>query len=143
MSQANLSEILFKPKFKHPETSTLVRRFNSGVQPAVQSALDGKNVPHWYRMVNRLMWIWRGIDPREILDVQARIVMSQAERTDDDLYDTVVGYRGGNWIYEWAKQAMIWQQKASQEDDPLLSGKHWLHACNLYSIAAYPPPERR
>jgi len=70
--------------------------------------------------------------------VQARIVMSQAERTDDDLYDTVVGYRGGNWIYEWAKQAMIWQQKASQEDDPLLSGKHWLHACNLYSIAAYP-----
>ena len=27
MSQANLSETLFKPRFKHPETSTLVRRF--------------------------------------------------------------------------------------------------------------------
>ncbi|EIW9099195.1 TPA: alpha/beta hydrolase, partial [Klebsiella pneumoniae subsp. pneumoniae] len=26
MSQANLSETLFKPRFKHPETSTLVRR---------------------------------------------------------------------------------------------------------------------
>ncbi|EPL9183399.1 TPA: alpha/beta hydrolase, partial [Serratia marcescens] len=26
MAQANLSEILFKPKFKHPETSTLVLR---------------------------------------------------------------------------------------------------------------------
>ncbi|EPJ5507904.1 TPA: alpha/beta hydrolase, partial [Klebsiella quasipneumoniae subsp. similipneumoniae] len=25
MSQANLSETLFKPRFKHPETSTLVR----------------------------------------------------------------------------------------------------------------------
>ncbi|HCB1767337.1 TPA: alpha/beta hydrolase, partial [Citrobacter braakii] len=25
MSQANLSEVLFKPRFKHPETSTLVR----------------------------------------------------------------------------------------------------------------------
>ncbi len=25
--------------------------------------------------------------------------MSDAERTDDDLYDTVIGYRGGNWIY--------------------------------------------
>ncbi|EIX9207192.1 TPA: alpha/beta hydrolase, partial [Klebsiella pneumoniae] len=24
MSQANLSETLFKPRFKHPETSTLV-----------------------------------------------------------------------------------------------------------------------
>ncbi len=37
-------------------------------------------------MINRLMWIWRGIDPREILDVQARIVMSEAERTDSELY---------------------------------------------------------
>ncbi|HDR2357244.1 TPA: alpha/beta hydrolase, partial [Enterobacter roggenkampii] len=90
MTQANLTETLFKPRFKHPETSTLVRRFNPGTQPAVQSALDGKNVPHWYRMINRLMWIWRGIDPREILDVQARIVMSEAERTDSELYDTVV-----------------------------------------------------
>ncbi|EFI3084555.1 TPA: alpha/beta hydrolase, partial [Escherichia coli] len=111
MTQANLSETLFKPRFKHPETSTLVRRFNHGAQPPVQSALDGKTIPHWYRMINRLMWIWRGIDPREILDVQARIVMSDAERTDDDLYDTVIGYRGGNWIYEWATQAMVWQQK--------------------------------
>jgi hypothetical protein len=30
MTQANLSETLFKPRFKHPETSTLVRRFNQG-----------------------------------------------------------------------------------------------------------------
>lgn len=28
--------------------------------------------------------------------------------------------------------------KAGQEADPLLSGRHWLHASNLYSIAAYP-----
>ncbi|XTZ37554.1 esterase FrsA [Salmonella enterica] len=138
MPQANLSETLFKPRFKHPETSTLVRRFNPGVQPPVQSALDGKNVPHWYRMLNRLMWIWRGVDAREILEVQARIVMCKAERTDDDLYDTVVGYRGGNWIYEWSTQAMLWQQKATQEADAALSGRHWLHASNLYSIAAYP-----
>lgn len=63
MTQANLSETLFKPRFKHPETSTLVRRFSHGAQPPVQSALDGKTIPHWYRMINRLMWIWRGIDP--------------------------------------------------------------------------------
>ncbi|WHP30466.1 esterase FrsA [Trabulsiella odontotermitis] len=138
MPEANLSEVLFKPRFKHPETSTLVRRFNQGAQPAVQSALDGKNVPHWYRMMNRLMWIWRGISPQEILDVQSRIVMSDAERTDPDLYDTVVGYRGGNWIFEWSKQAMLWQQKAMQEEDPERCGRHWLHASNLYSIAAYP-----
>ncbi|POP46653.1 esterase FrsA [Superficieibacter electus] len=138
MTQANLSETLFKPRFKHPETSTLVRRFNQGETPLVQSTLDGKNVPHWYRMVNRLMWISRGVDAREILDVQSRIVMSTAERTDPNLYDTVVGYRGGNWIFEWSKQAMLWQQKASQEQDAALCGRHWLHAANLYSIAAYP-----
>ncbi len=42
MSQANLSEVLFKPRFKHPETSTLVRRFNHGAQPSVQSAWMAK-----------------------------------------------------------------------------------------------------
>jgi esterase FrsA len=91
-------------------------------------------------MVNRLMWIWRGVDPREILDVQARIVMSEAERTDSELYDTVVGYRGGNWIYEWAKQAMLWQQKASHgRGSATLSGTP-LAACGQRSttIAAYP-----
>ncbi|MDD7997404.1 alpha/beta hydrolase, partial [Kosakonia radicincitans] len=136
MSQANLSETLFKPRFKHPETSTLVRRFNAGTQPQVLSTLDGKNVPHWYRMLNRLMWIWRGIDAREILEVQSRIVISQAEHTDPELYDTVVGYRSGNWIYEWSTQAMLWQQKAMQEQDATQSGRHWLHASSLYSLAA-------
>ncbi len=38
--------------------------------------------------------------------MQARIVMSEAERTDPELFDTVIGYRGGNWIFEWAKEAM-------------------------------------
>jgi esterase FrsA len=137
MSQANLSETLFKPRFKHPETSTLVRRFASGSQQPIHSALDGSNVDRWYRLINRLMWIRRGVTPQEILDVQARIVMSDAERTNPELYDTVVGYRGGNWIFEWSKQAMLWQQKAGQ-DESITKGREWLIASNLYSIAAYP-----
>ena len=138
MSQANLSETLFKPRFKHPETSTLVRRVNHASPPTIQSTLDGKTVDHWYRMINRLMWVWRGVDPLEILDVQSRIVLSDAERTDPALFDTVIGYRGGNWIYEWSKQAMVWQQRAAQETDETAIGKAWLKAANLYSIAAYP-----
>ncbi|XNM61402.1 alpha/beta hydrolase [Escherichia coli] len=74
-------------------------------------------------MINRLMWIWRGIDhaksPRP-----GRIVMSDADHSDHDLYDTVIGYRGGNWIYEWATRAMVWQQKACAEENPQLSGRH-------------------
>jgi len=138
MTKANLSETLFKPRYTQPETSTLVRRQRHYHQPDVQSPLDGKNAPHWYRMVNRLLWSWRGVDPHEILDVQARIVMSTAGRTDPTLYDTVKGYRSGNWVFEWSSQAMQWQQKACQEEAPALSGRHWLHAANLYSIAAYP-----
>ena len=98
MSQANLSEVLFKPRFKHPETSTLVRRSLHHAAPDIQSTLEGKSAPHWYRMVNRLMWVWRGVDPREILDVQARIACCKEERTNDELYDTVIGYRNGNCI---------------------------------------------
>ncbi len=46
--------------------------------------------------------------------MQARIVMSEAERTDPELFDTVIGYRGGNWIFEWAKEAMQWQQRPAR-----------------------------
>lgn len=138
MSQANLSETLFKPRFKHPETSTLVQRTKRAPVPALHSTLDGDSVPHWYRIINRLIWVWRGVDPRDILDVQARIITSDAERTQSALFDTVVGYRGGNWIYEWSKQAMLWQQRANASKEEAIAGSQWLQAANLYSIAAYP-----
>jgi esterase FrsA len=102
----------------------------------IQSALSG-NVDHWYRLINRLMWIWRGVTPQEILDVQARIVMSEAERTDPELFDTVVGYRGGNWI-RMGETGDAVAAKGRAGSRSAASGRHWLHASNLYSIAAYP-----
>lgn len=138
MAQANLSEILFKPKFKHPETSTLVRHAHCNHPMSVHSALDGDTASHWYRMINRLIWTWRGVDPLEIEEVLSRIACSKAEHSDNELLDTVVGYRNGNWIYEWAHQAMQWQQKAMEEADPMNAGQYWLSAANLYSIASYP-----
>ncbi len=139
MSGTNLSEVLFKPSFKLPETSTLVKRVrHSGGENPVLAALDGVNPGNWYRMINRLMWIWRGVDAWEIEETLARIAASKAERTDDRLLDTVIGYRSGNWIYEWSHQGMAWQQQAMDEPRPALSGEHWLRAANLYSIAAYP-----
>ncbi|KAA9002443.1 esterase FrsA [Affinibrenneria salicis] len=139
MARANLSETLFKPSFKHQETSTLVRRARS-LQPdgGMHSALEGKTVHSWYRMINRLMWIWRGVSPLEIEEVLARIAISQAERSDSHLLDTVVGYRSGNWIYEWVKQGMQWQQRATDLPESEDAGQCWLRAANLYSIAAYP-----
>lgn len=138
MSLKNLSETLFKPSFKQRETSTLVMRTHHAGQQRVLSALDGSNPTSWYRMINRLMWIWRGLSPWEIEEVLARIAVSQAERTRDQLLDTVVGYRSGNWIYEWSHQAMLWQQRGMEATDPAVAGQHWLQAASLYSIASYP-----
>lgn len=139
MPKTNLSEVLFKPSFKHPETSTLVKRV---VQTSgdVHSSLDGETQSNWYRMINRTIWAWRGVDPIEVEEVLSRIAASTNERTDKYWLDTVVGYRGGNWIYEWAKQGMIWQKEALDIacKDPIKAGNFWLKASNLYSIASYP-----
>jgi esterase FrsA len=138
MSETNLSETLFKPSFKQQETSTLVTRVRHGGQGPIVDALEGANHSNWYRMINRLMWIWRGLDAWEIEETLARIAASKAERTNDQLLDTVIGYRPGNWIYEWSHQGMVWQQRAMEEPQPELSGQQWLKAANFYSIAGYP-----
>ncbi|QKO15101.1 Esterase FrsA [Dickeya solani] len=139
MVKANLSETLFKPSVKHQETSTLIQRSrNASGAAAMQSALEGENTGNWYRMLNRLLWIWRGVHPWEIEEVLSRIAASQAARSDDQRLDTVIGYRGGNWIYEWVVQGMRWQQQAGQHSQGEQAGQCWLNAANLYSIAAYP-----
>ncbi|MEN5016610.1 esterase FrsA [Erwinia sp. Eh17-17] len=138
MSPKNLSEELFKPRFKHPETSSLVRRVHHHRPLSIHSTLDGETHAGWYRMINRLLWSWRGLTPQEVSEVLARIAACTVEHTDDQLLDTVIGYRGGNWIYEWSKQAALWQQKASECQDDALAGEHWLHAAHLYSVAGYP-----
>lgn len=138
MSPKNLSEELFKPRFKHPETSSLIRRLHRHKPLPVHSALEGESLSGWYRMINRVLWTWRGLSPVEISEVLARIAVSRVEHTDERLLDTVIGYRGGNWIYEWSKQAALWQQKASETADDEQAGQCWLHAANLYGVAGYP-----
>lgn len=132
MAKVNLSEKLFKPSFKYPETSSLIRRSSNG---------DELNpCSNWYRTINKPLWIWRGINAVELESVLARIASSKNQRTDESKLDTVVGYRNGNWIYEWSKQAMEWQQKAQDcaPEDKNNSGQYWLTAAALYSLASYP-----
>ncbi|MGM3175679.1 esterase FrsA [Dickeya lacustris] len=139
MVQANLSETLFKPSIKHQETSSIIHRARrTNPTTAAASALEGESPGNWYRMINRLMWIWRGVHPWEIEEVLSRIAASKAERSDEQRLDTVIGYRGGNWIYEWVSQGMRWQQQAGQHSAGEQAGQCWLKAANLYSIAAYP-----
>nr|EHZ7766300.1 alpha/beta hydrolase [Providencia rettgeri]EIJ7169442.1 alpha/beta hydrolase [Providencia rettgeri] len=139
MTQQNLSEKLFKPKVRQVETSTLVSYSSQTIsQIKEHSVLSGSHHAGWYRMINRLMWIWRGIDALEIEEVLSRIAISDAERSDDNLLDTVIGNRRGNWCFEWSQQAMHWQQKALEFEKGAEAGDAWLRSANLYSIAAYP-----
>ena len=83
--------------------------------------------------------IWRGVTPQEILDASAHC--DERGRTKPILSCSipVIGYRGGNFgSSSGRKEAMQWQQKAGQEADPLLSGRHWLHARTCIGTTAYP-----
>lgn len=139
MTQQNLSEKLFKPKIRQIETSTLVS-YSAQTLPQIKehSVLSGSHHTGWYRMINRLMWIWRGIDVLEIEDVLSRIAISNAQRSNERQLDTVIGNRSGNWCFEWSQQAMHWQQKALEFEQGIDAGNAWLRSANLYSIAAYP-----
>jgi len=137
MSSKNLSEELFKPHYNYPETSSLVHRQHHA-DVDVEATLDGSSQHGWYRMLNKLMWTWRGVPPQEISEVLARIAISDQRHTDDALLDTVIGFRSGNWAFEWSRQAGYWQDRAQKEDDDHLAGEHWLRASHLFSLAAYP-----
>lgn len=50
----------------------------------------------------------------------------------------MIGYRRGNWAYEWSQQAMLWQRKALEFESGEKACEAWLLAANLYSIAGYP-----
>ncbi|MDC9597667.1 esterase FrsA [Xenorhabdus anantnagensis] len=138
MTKQNLSESLFKPRFKHRETSTLVKYTRLQSITGSNSMLGGERRERWYRMINWLAWIWRGVNPLEIQDVLSRIAVTDAERSTEHLLDTVVGYRKGNWAFEWSQKAMYCQQEALQTEDAEKAGVCWLKAATLYSIAAYP-----
>ena len=137
MPEKNLSEELFKPRFEHPETSSLVRHI--ATNPAGSSSvMSAKSPQRWYRTLTPLVWNWRGVPAIEINEVLSRVAASSLARTNEQQLDTVRGYRNGNWIYEWSVQAARWQQLAQQQQDPTTAGKYWLHAANLFSVAAYP-----
>ncbi|MDP2533269.1 esterase FrsA [Photobacterium damselae subsp. piscicida] len=138
-SKTNLSEKLFAPRANIKETSNLVKIAHSDT--AVHNAIDGDSETGWYRVLRRPQWIWQGVAPIVLEEVLARIASTEAPRTDDALLDTVIGYRPGNWNYEWSqiagryhKQARYQASQGNKETAAELMFKSSIH----YSIAAYP-----
>ncbi|KXF79820.1 esterase FrsA [Enterovibrio coralii] len=136
----NLSIKLFKQHKHAKETSTIVGSVNQGLS-AMHNALDGDSDNSWYRILRRPQWIWQGVDPIEMEETLARIAVSDNDRSSEKLLDTVVGYRPGNWSYEWTQCGMRHQKTAQSLDESgnkSDAANKWLLASTCFSIAAYP-----
>ena len=62
------------------------------------------NKTGWYRLIKLMQWSWQGISIVDTYEILAEISASKNERSDPHLLDTVVGFRSGNWSYEWSKK---------------------------------------
>ncbi len=79
--------------------------------------------------------------PIEIEEVLSRIaILRCATQYDDKFIDTVVGYRRGNWSFEWSLiKQMIWRQKRYERPQREAAADCWLRAANLrHSVRLYP-----
>lgn len=144
MTVANLSEQLFKPQVDYPETSSLIQRVDYNYIN-YRHTLDGENDRHWYRVLNRLLWHWRGLSLIEIEAVLARIAVSDKKKSNPQWFDTIKGYQSGNWIYEFLSQANEWQQQANllnqqSSEQAVRTRRHKYHltASQYASLSSYP-----
>ncbi|GAM72978.1 fermentation/respiration switch protein [Vibrio ishigakensis] len=128
----NLSETLFAKHHQAKETSGLVQ-----YMPSSLALLQQRPEHSWYRNLRRLQWIWQGADPIVQEQVLARISSSEHSRTNDNLLDTVMGFRKGNWAYEWTHEGMK-HQKLAQELKGEEASLELYRASLYFSIAAYP-----
>lgn len=138
----NLSEVLFAEKFNVQETSTLIpNRSSKKSGSLLNKTMDGEEESGWYRLMKYMQWAWQGIDIIDCYEVLAKISVSTNERSDPELLDTVIGFRAGNWSYEWSKKGMYFQRKAGEfvkEGDKGAAKHAYYLASQYYSIASYP-----
>ncbi len=140
MSAENLSEKLFKPKFKYPETSLIS---NSGCPlPKLEQKKGGLGfLKDWYRPVHRFWWTLGGGNILDIDECLSAIASSTQERSRSQCFDTVIEYGGGNWIFEFSKlaQERAMSGRAYKEAGDLEQASHEFRMASRYfSIASFP-----
>ncbi|MCP4325654.1 MAG: esterase FrsA [Psychromonas sp.] len=138
----NLSEKLFAQKFNVPETSTIIASSDSKKKYKLNGVImDGESQDGWYRLLKFLLWAWQGIDMIDCYDVLSHISASKNPRSDDSILDSVIGFRSGNWSYEWTQKGMSYQKKGNEfakQGCDILAKEAYYTASQLYSIASYP-----
>lgn len=139
-SGQNLSEVLFKPKFKFTETSLIS---NSGI-PLPKLSRKDRSLGFrqgWYRSVNRFLWTWLGGNLLDLDEVLARIAFSRSKRSRPECLDTVSDYCPGNWIYEFSAMAQKRYLRAEElhaRGAERLASHNYRMATRYFAIASYP-----
>jgi len=138
----NLSKALFTPKFHVPETTTLIPNSSTKKHLKIGDHLmDGEERKGWYRLLKFMHWSWQGLDLIECYDVLAHISASNNQRSDNELLDSVTGFRSGNWSYEWTQKAMLYQKQGAEfleSGDRKKAKQAYYQASQFYSVASYP-----
>jgi esterase FrsA len=138
----NLSEVLFSKKENVKETSTLIKSNGSKINHTLPSVVtSNEKKTGWYRLLKLMQWHWQGINVVDSYEVLAKISASSNQRSDLQLLDTVVGFRPGNWCYEWSQKAMVLQKQANvfaQCGERDAARKAYYRASQYYSVASYP-----
>ncbi|TEW56685.1 esterase FrsA [Psychromonas sp. RZ22] len=138
----NLSEVLFAEKYNVQETSTLIANSGSKKNKKLHNrTMDGEEQVGWYRLIKLMQWAWQGLDIIDCYEVLAKISASKNKRSDPELLDTVIGFRSGNWSYEWSSKGMKFQREANELvkfGHKEQAKKAFYLASQCYSIASYP-----
>ena len=75
---------------------------------------DGQSKDGWYRVLKFMLWAWQGISIVDCQEVLARVSVSKNARSDDSILDSVIGFRSGNWSYEWTQKGMSYQKQGNE-----------------------------
>ncbi|WP_022940299.1 esterase FrsA [Psychromonas hadalis] len=138
----NLSEKLFSQKLNVQETSTIIANSGSKKNHKLHNVImEGESQDGWYRLLKFMLWAWQGVELLDCYEVLSHISASKNKRSNEDILDTVIGFRSGNWSYEWTQKGMSYQKKGnefSKQGLDLLAKEAYYSASQLYSIASYP-----
>lgn len=138
----NLSEKLFTRQSDVQETSTIIANSRSKKNHKLDSIImESESRDGWYRLLKFMLWAWQGIDLIDCYEVLSHISASKNPRSEDSILDSVIGFRSGNWSYEWTQKAMSYQKQAnefSKQGNEILAKEAYYSASQFYSVASYP-----
>ncbi|AGH81967.1 fermentation/respiration switch protein [Psychromonas sp. CNPT3] len=138
----NLSKILFTQKRHVQETSAIIANSSTKKNLKLNDVIkEGESRDGWYRLLKFLLWSWQGIEAIDCYDVLSKISSSKNPRSETDILDSVIGFRSGNWAYEWTQKGMYYQKKAKEfveEGNNSRAQKAFYSASQFYSVASYP-----